>query len=238
MTLSTNWEDVYQLVDDFPWVQFYSTGWAYSLMRHMNAACRIANLIGPESLSVTYLVQYMSEFSTLTDTLGIPFLESVRPFLMYEGMVLDDDYQRLFAQFLRLPAIPLPTGIRRFVVTDMRVHTLDLYRNAEEFETKFIYVMRYSPVTASIPNYASLSEFLAPGNFPENKIYCPTITELLSHCPGCHAMFATGIGKSQGVPYVRFRDSSGLIDGGFMHVELGMGVIDQFVELIGAYIMM
>ena len=31
----------------------------------------------------------------------------------------------------------------------MRVHTLDLYRNAEEFETKFIDVMRYSPVTAS-----------------------------------------------------------------------------------------
>ena len=110
MTLSTNWEDVYQLVDDFPWVQFYSTGWAYSLMRDMNAACRIANLIGPESISVTYLVQYMSEFSTLTDTLGIPFLESVRPFLMYEGMVLDDDYQRLFAQFLRLPAIPLPVS--------------------------------------------------------------------------------------------------------------------------------
>ncbi|CAN7066256.1 unnamed protein product [Brassica oleracea var. botrytis] len=238
MTLSINWEDVNQIVDDFPWVQFYNTGWAYSLMRHMNAACRIANLIGPESLSVTYLVQYMSEFSTLTDTLGIPFLESVKPFLMYEGMVLDDDYQRLFAQFLRLPAIPLPTGIRRFVVTDMIVHTLDLYRNAEEFETKFLDAMTYSPVTASIPNYASLYEFLAPGNFPENKIYCPTITELLSHCPGCHAMFATGIGKSQGVPYVRFRDSSGLIDGGFMHVELGMGVIDQFVELIGAYIMM
>ncbi|KAG5387459.1 hypothetical protein IGI04_038929, partial [Brassica rapa subsp. trilocularis] len=213
MTLSTNWEDVYQLVDDFPWVQFYSTGWAYSLMRDMNAACRIANLIGPESLSVTYLVQYMSEFSTLTDTLGIPFLESVRPFLMYEGMVLDDDYQRLFAQFLRLPAIPLPSGIRRFVVTDMRVHTLDLYRNAEEFETKFIDVMRYSPVTASTSQ---------------------TMLLYLS----CHAMFATGIGKSQGVPYVRFRDSSGLIDGGFMHVELGMGVIDQFVELIGAYIMM
>lgn len=110
MTLSINWEDVNQIVDDFPWVQFYNTGWAYSLMRHMNAACRIANLIGPESLSVTYLVQYMSEFSTLTDTLGIPFLESVKPFLMYEGMVLDDDYQRLFAQFLRLPAIPLPVS--------------------------------------------------------------------------------------------------------------------------------
>ena len=51
-------------------------------------------------------------------------------------------------------------------------------------------------------------------------------------------MFATGIGKSQGVPYVRFRDSSGLINGGFMNVEMGKGIIVKFVELIGAYVIM
>ena len=49
-------------------------------------------------------------------------------------------------------------------------------------------------------------------------------------------MFATGRGVYQGVPFVRFRDSSGLINGGFMNVELGQGIIVQFVELIGAYV--
>ncbi|KAL0709104.1 hypothetical protein Bca4012_016082 [Brassica carinata] len=204
----------------------------------MNAACRIASLIGAESLSVTYLVHYMSVFSTLTDTLGLPSLESVRPFLMFEGMVLDDDYQRLFGQFSRIPALPLPTGIRRFVVADMRVHNLDLYLSDDEFERDFITAMRYYPITASIPTYASISEFLAPGNVPENNIYCPTVMELLSYCPNRHAMFATGIGNFQGVPYVRFRDSSGLINGGFMNVELGQGIIHQFVELIGAHVIM
>ncbi|KAL0842878.1 hypothetical protein Bca101_016123 [Brassica carinata] len=114
-TLSMTWEDgVNQLVDDFPWIQTHGTCWAYSLMRHMNAACRIASLIGAESLSVTYLVHYMSVFSTLTDTLGLPSLESVRPFLMFEGMVLDDDYQRLFGQFSRIPALPLPVRCCRY----------------------------------------------------------------------------------------------------------------------------
>lgn len=67
------------------------------------------------------------------------------------------------------------------------------------------------------------------------NIYAPTLLELLfDDYPNLHVMFATGRGIYQGVPFVRFRDSSGLINGGFMNVEMGKGIIVKFVELIGA----
>ncbi|CAF2118748.1 unnamed protein product [Brassica rapa] len=251
MELFINWEnDANNLVDDIEWIQIHGTGWAHSLRRHMNAACRIANLIGAESLSVDYLVNYMRMTSGLTITLDLPSLHSVRPFLIWEGMVLDDDYQMLFAQFMRIPELPLPRGIRRFVVTDMIIHSLDHYHspitegnpsfrsyghNNQDFEQAFINAMNRSPITAAIPTYPSILSFLA--NAPENNIYAPTLLELLfDDYPNLHVMFATGRGVYQGVPFVRFRDSSGLINGGFMNVELGQGIIVQFVELIGAYV--
>ena len=108
MDLFITWEnDANHLVDDIEWIQTHCTDWAYSLTRHMNAACRIANLIGAESLSMAYLVNYMRMTSGLSDTLGLSSFDPVRPFLMLEGMVLDDDYRMLFAQFMRIPELPL-----------------------------------------------------------------------------------------------------------------------------------
>ncbi|CAN6973763.1 unnamed protein product [Brassica oleracea var. botrytis] len=130
MDLFITWEnDANHLVDDIEWIQIHGTCWAYSLRRHMNAACRIANLIDAESLSLAYLVNYMRMTSGLSDTLGLSSFDPVRPFLMLEGMVLDDDYRMLFAQFMRIPELPLPRGIRRFVVTDMIIHSLDHYHS-------------------------------------------------------------------------------------------------------------
>ncbi|CAF1696563.1 unnamed protein product [Brassica napus] len=109
MDLFITWEnDANHLVDDIEWIQTHCTDWAYSLTRHMNAACRIANLIGAESLSMAYLVNYMRMTSGLSDTLGLSSFDPVRLFLMLEGMVLDDDYRMLFAQFMRIPELPLP----------------------------------------------------------------------------------------------------------------------------------
>ena len=108
MDLFITWEnDANHLVDDIEWIQIHGTCWAYSLRRHMNAACRIANLIDAESLSLAYLVNYMRMTSGLSDTLGLSSFDPVRPFLMLEGMVLDDDYRMLFAQFMRIPELPL-----------------------------------------------------------------------------------------------------------------------------------
>ncbi|CDY68776.1 BnaCnng60450D [Brassica napus] len=234
MDLFITWEnDANHLVDDIEWIQIHGTCWAYSLRRHMNAACRIANLIDAESLSLAYLVNYMRMTSGLSDTLGLSSFDPVRPFLMLEGMVLDDDYRMLFAQFMRIPELPLPRGIRRFVVTDMIIHSLDHYQSNQDFEQAFVSAMNHSPITAAIPNYPSILSFIA--NPPQNNIYAPTLLELLfDDYPNLHVMFATGRGIYQGVPFVRFRDSSGLINGGFMNVEMGKGIIVKFVELIGA----
>ncbi|CAN7113808.1 unnamed protein product [Brassica rapa subsp. narinosa] len=236
MEFFITWEnDANYLVDDIEWIQIHSTCWVYSLTRHMNAACRIANLIGPECLSMAYFVHYMLMNSGLTDTFAIPSLHSVRPFLMLEGMVLADDFQMLFAQFMTTPELQLPRGIRRFVVTDMIIHSLDRYQSIQDFEQAFMHAMDFSPITAIIPSYPSIRSFVE--NPPQNNIYAPTLLELLcDDYADLHGMFATGRGVYQGVPFVRFRDSSGLFNGGFMNVELGQGIIVQFVELIGAYV--
>ena len=51
-------------------------------------------------------------------------------------------------------------GIRRFVVTDMIIHSLDHYQSIQDFEQAFMDAMDYSPITAVIPSYPSILSFV------------------------------------------------------------------------------
>ncbi|CAF2120223.1 unnamed protein product, partial [Brassica rapa] len=162
---------------------------------------QIAGLLNrTESLSLVHLFLNLRHLDTLTDNLVIFRLSDCLPFLTVCG----------FSRFCNLFTGKTLSGmgIRRFVVSEMRLQYVYLYADSEEFESALFSALDFTPIAIEILSYHFLV-YATP-----QMIFCPTKEE-------------------HGIDFFRCSDSA---VGSFLNIELGVNAIVRFVELLGPHV--